>query len=222
MVALNSAPSLQRLYNGYPDLHDKLYAYAQAQGFTGAYEQVSTVVHEIIHIDSAAHQAYSVEGQYYAPYNSPAAWPAYTFREFVSAVNRSRLPSIKNAADNAIYTLYVSRIPSNTLANLADELNAYGQTAAWLCQSTAGPDRVKTRRSLKDTLRVTNAFLTSLNEARRGQYVALYQQQKEARNLLALVSLNALNALHSCGEALEPDEQTELTTLISIATKERS
>lgn len=215
-------PHLNTLYNAYPQFHQTLGQYANSQGFTGPKEHLSTVLHELIHIDSAAKRAYVIHGQTYAPYNQPDAWPAYRFAQFQEALARSPHPGSQSLIATPVYRLYISNIPNNTLASLADELNAYGQTAKWLCQVTPFDrnERTKTLDSLRDMLRITNAYLGILRSSASAQYTTFYAYQKPARNLLALTMLNALDALTFCGQQLNPADQKEIDALTTRAKAE--
>ena len=211
---------LQALFTAYPALLPTLGAYADSQGFRGPYERLSTITHELIHIDSAAHGAYRIHGQSFDPYNAPRAWPAYRFSQFRDAVARTP-PTATAIANTAVFTFYVVNAPDNTLASLADELNAYGQSTHWLCAATpSAEERSKSTQSMRDMLRVTNAFLATLHTEEPSQYAALYARQKPARNLLALTALNALESLTLCGSSLPTQERTELDALILQSKKE--
>lgn len=210
------------LYQAYPQLHQTLGQYADSQGFTGSKERLSTVLHELIHIDSAAKNAYLIYGQTYAPYNQPDAWPAYRFAQFQDALSRNPDPAAQNLIATPVYRLYIGNIPNNTLASLADELNAYGQTTKWLCQVTPFDrnERTKTLESLRDMLRITNAYLAALRSAAPAQYTTFYAHQKPARNLLALTLVNAQNALAFCGQQINPADQREIDALTTRAKAE--
>jgi hypothetical protein len=120
----------------------------------------------------------------------------------------------------------VGNAPNNTLANLADELNAYGQTTDWLCRliSSTRPalpdERANSVQSMRDMLRVTNAYLASMRSEFPSQYAALYTQQKPARNLLALTILNATQSLTLCGGSLSPSDRVELDAITRRAKEE--
>lgn len=210
------------LYRAYPQLHETLGAYAESQGFTSPKERLATVLHELIHIDSAAKNAYLIYGQTYAPYNQPEAWPSFRFAQFQDVLARSHDPHNQSLVATPVYRLYISNIPNNTLASLADELNAYGQTAKWLCQATPFErnERTKTVESLRDMLRITNAYLGTLRSVAPVQYTTFYAYQKPARNLLALTLDNALNALATCGQQLQTSDQKEIEGLTARAKAE--
>lgn len=213
---------LSSLYHAYPQLHKTLSQYANNQGFTGPKEHLSTILHELIHIDSAAKGAYVIHGHTYAPYNQPDAWPAYRFAQFREALSQNIYPDSQRLTATAVYRLYISNIPNNTLASLADELNAYGQTATWLCQATPSDrhERVKTLDSMRDMLYITNAYLSVLRKVTPAQYSAFYVYQKPARNLLALTLVNALDALRICGMQLNSADSDEIGRLIVRAKTE--
>lgn len=213
---------LATLYHSYPQLHETLGAYADSQGFTGPKERLATILHELVHVDSAAKNAYLIQGQTYAPYNQPEAWPAFRFAQFQDALSKSHDPVSQSLVATPVYRLYVINIPNNTLASLADELNAYGQTAKWLCKATPFDrnERSKTLDSLRDMLRITNAYLGILRSVAPAQYTTFYAYQKPARNLLALTADNALSALSVCGQQLQAADRQEVDALTTRAKAE--
>lgn len=220
-------PHLQTLYSAYPNLHTPLGHYADMQGFRAPTERIATILHELIHIDSAARGGYLIHGAAYDPYNQPSAWPAYRFSQFHESATRSQNANAKIATTTLIFRFYVANAPNNTLASLADELNAYGQSVAWLCQSLGAPtspaaldERTKSVQSMRDMLRVTNLFLQTLRTEAPAQYRGLYAQQCPARNLLALTILNAIDSLSSCGSSLAPQDRYELDALTHRAKKD--
>jgi hypothetical protein len=230
-----NAPKLHSLYAAYPSLHQKLGAYADMQGFKGSRERLATIVHELIHVDSAANQAYMILGVGYAPYNEPDAWPLYNFAQFREARERVNITGIRESTSTAVFHLYITNTPSNTLANLADELNAYGQTAPWLCKQNPTPpsysdlsaapqidESRKTVASLRDMLRTTDAYLRVLRAEAPAEYQSLNTHKRQARNLLALTVLNALRGLEICGIQLPPKERYELDALVMRSQKEAS
>lgn len=221
---------LSALYVAYPHLHQTLGTYADSQGFTGPKERLATILHELIHIDSAAKSAYVIHGLAYAPYNAPAAWPRYSFSQFQQVAQHSGSTALLSVAETPVFRLYVGNAPNNTLANLADELNAYSQTTNWLCRTVSpetfqvsqqkGDERSKSVASMRDMLRVTNAYLSTLRTDAPAQYAALYTQQLPARNLLALTIINALHSLAICGGTLPTGDRTELDALTQRAKQE--
>lgn len=215
-------PHLATLYRAYPHLHQPMGQYAENQGFSGPNEKLATILHELIHIDSAAKSAYVIQGQTYAPYNQADQWPAFRFAQYIEATQRQAAqdPSIRALTSTPIYRLYITNIPGNTLANLADELNAYGQTAAWLCSVTPHvTERVRTTDSLNDLVRVTDHYLATLRSSAPNEYQRLMTHQKVARNLLALTLVNATQALTQCGTPLAPGLQ-QVTALTQRAINE--
>lgn len=213
-------PYLQSLFVTYSTLLPTLGSYADTQGFRGSYERKSTVLHELIHIDSATHAAYRIKGQSFDPYNQPLAWPTYRFVQFRESVTASTSFNTQAITNTPVFNLYVANTPNNTLASLADELNAYGQSTDWLCRFAPVDERSKSTHSMRDILRVTNAFLQTLRSAEPNQYSTFYAKQKSARNLLALTIFNALASLSLCGSALPNYDRNELDILVELAKKE--
>lgn len=214
--------NLHSLYTAYPHLHETLGQYAASQGFSGPYERVATILHELIHIDSAVHGSYQIQGVGYAPYNQPSAWPTYRFLQFRDAVSRPKSVDTQEIVNTPIFRLYVANIPNNTLASLADELNAYAQSTNWLCQTVKSNsnERTKSAQSMRDMLRVTNLFLQTLRTEAPTEFVALYRSQRPARNLLALTIINAAESLAMCGMTLQSRDRNELDQIVKIARDE--
>lgn len=227
-----SLPShLSALYVTYPNLHQPLGEYAESQGFRSPRERLATVLHELVHIDSASRGGYLINGATYDPYNTPSAWPTYRLSQFHESALRSTTPTIQSLTNTPVFRLYVGNTPNNTLANLADELNAYSQTTDWLCRTTSDPrivnqqtpltdERANSAQSMRDMLRVVNAYLTTLRVEFPSQYAAFYAQQKPARNLLALTILNAVQSLALCGQSLASPDRAELDAITRRAKEE--
>lgn len=191
-------PHLFNLYHAYPSLHQQLSRYATTQGFTQPHEHLATILHELIHIDSAAHQAFVINGQNFAPYNQPSAWPTYNFSDFRKTRSNNHIAGLQKSTENPIYHQYIINAPQNTLANLADELNAYTQTAQWLCETAPKTEQTKTVNSFTHLYQVTHAYLKALQTDAPAQYQAFLTKQHQARKLLELVLIKARGVLALC------------------------
>lgn len=110
------APPLVNVLHLYSAYRPALEHYAQIQGFIRPYEQLATVIHELIHVDSAAHTGYWINGaEYIRPYvTEKQAWPTIT--------NKDIFPKL---VEGPIANQYARNTPNNTLANCIDEINAY-------------------------------------------------------------------------------------------------
>jgi len=115
-VLKTEAPPLSMLLTTYKHYTSILGGYADVQGFKQPYERLATVVHEMIHIDSAKHGGFWINGnEYLRPYVTDAAyWPRLK--------NQDILPRLSNGP---IANQYARNAPANSLANCIDEINAY-------------------------------------------------------------------------------------------------
>lgn len=109
------SPALNSLYLRSGTYQQMLSHYADTQGFRAPYEHLSTIVHELIHIDSAAHKGFFIDGDYVRPYITDSGWTALSNRE----LDLSHYPA------NPATGVYVRNTPDNRLPNILDELNAY-------------------------------------------------------------------------------------------------
>lgn len=105
---------LYQLYRQYSSYHDVFRRYALTQGFRRPYEQLATVVHEIIHVDSAGNRAFFIDGAYRRPYITDAGWPNVFNKEI-----------LLSPTDGVTALVYLNGTPNNRLPNVLDEINAY-------------------------------------------------------------------------------------------------
>lgn len=222
---IQSLPAhLRTLYHAYPNLHATLGQYADSQGFRRPQERLATIIHELIHIDSASRGAYVVHGLAYDPYGDYTSWPTYRLSDFRDAITRVPGSHHQDLISTPVFRLYVGNAPDNRLANLADELNAYGQTVLWLCERRTIPgvpdESNQSVQSMRDMLRLTNAFLGYLRTSAPSQYAALHGAQRPARNLLALTIISAQAALAQCGLSLPLPDRGELDAITARARAE--
>lgn len=154
------SPALHRLYRQYPDLHSTLARYAEAQGFRLPYERLATVVHELIHIESAARGAYYVFGQYLRPYIADVeAWPKISNREI--AVLAQFPPGFSDTPEGVAVRLYSRDTPDNRLPNVLDEIGAYAQTIGFVAEREPA-SLEKQARNLRGHLRMAEAYVAVL------------------------------------------------------------
>lgn len=199
ITALKAAyPNLARLHQNYPNYHTQLTTYANQQNFTNPIENLATVIHELIHIDSYIHQGYNINSTYYEPYLSPSAWPS---------LNNKDLTAHLSAADNShigvIHTGYLLNTPKNTLANVLDEINAYTQTIPFIC-SNAPQQSARHLQALAGHLALADAYLRILAQAYPHQYQQLATNHK-ARGALETIVSNAYITLNQCYRQGIPD-----------------
>lgn len=187
----SSNPNLYALYQAYSQNHAQLADYAIMQGFQRPTENLATVLHEIIHIDSHAHRGYYIGGAYYAPYLSPNAWPTLN--------NSALLPSL-SAADisslGPIYTQYMPNAPKNTIANELDEINAYAQSIQLIC-ANAPQEAAKHLQALTGHLALLDIYLGTLSASYAPQYHQLVNN-RTSRGALETIVANAYTTLNQC------------------------
>jgi len=185
------SPWLYGLYEAYPQFHGQMALYAAQQGFLEPENVLVTTLHELIHIDSAAHQGYSVAGTYLAPYVSHASWPFLNNADVAAYLS----PSEKSALE-PIYSSYIRQIPQNRLGNVLDEVNAYSQTVPFLCQETPG-QAVAHLHNLVGHLTLVEFYLRTLRERFPAQHEKL-TKNRVSRGALETLVANAYKTLNLC------------------------
>lgn len=190
----SQAPALYTLYQNYSSYQTALGEYANRQGFRAPYENLATVVHEMIHIASAAHRGYYIDGVYYEPYlvrdsGGPPAWPGLSNKE----VYPYMLPDEKGV----IYSVYMPSTPNNHLGNVIDEINAHAHVAAFVCENEPGSG-AKQVRNLTGHLNLQEAYLRVLRLSRQAEYQAL-ARDRESRGAMVSIASKAWDALKRCG-----------------------
>ena len=183
------SPSLYRVYVAYESYHASLGGYARHQGFHGPIEQLGTVVHEIIHLDSFRHQGFFVNGSYYEPYLRAEAWPDLT--------NEKVAPRLLPRERGIVFDLYIRNTPRNHLGNIADEINAYGHVLPFICRHEP-TSTGKQARALIGFLYIVEGYLRTLRTLIPGEYLKL-AASKETRGALILIIERAWAALRQCG-----------------------
>jgi len=193
-ILQHAYPALYSLYQTYPGYHGTFRDYANRQGFQHPVENLATVVHELVHVDSAAHQGFFINGVYYEPYLRRDAWPTLTnsqVQSYLSAPERN----------SAVYQFYVINTPKNNLGNVVDEINAYGHVLPFVCRNEAELSG-KQISSLIGFLNLSEGYLRTLRTLQPVEYQRLVNQ-KEARGVFLLVVQRAWSALRECGVAEE-------------------
>jgi len=187
--ALSEFAHLQKLYQTYPLYRDQLSQYAIRQGFTRPVENLATVVHENIHIDSAAHDGYFVDGIYYEPYLRREAWPHLTN----SQVGAALLSGEKGLISN----VYVRNAPNNHLGNVVDEINAYTHVLPMVCRFEP-ESKGKQITNLTGFLNLAEGYLRTMRTNLPREYARL-SGNREARGAFTLIVQRAWTALRDCG-----------------------
>lgn len=183
------SPELYKLYQRNAGYHAAFALYAQRQGFRGPVEQLATVVHELIHVDSAVHSGFFIGGTFYEPYLRPDAWPALSNAQIAGEMQ----PEEKGN----IYQFYVLASPKNTIANIIDELNAYSQVATFICQNEPSSSD-KQIRNMIGHLNVLEAYLRTLRTKAPDDYKKM-ARNKEAKGAMTTIVSNTRTALGNCG-----------------------
>jgi hypothetical protein len=185
----DQAPELYKLYQRNAAYQPAFAQYAQRQGFRGPVEQLATVVHELIHIESAVHAGFFIGGTYYEPYLRADAWPALS--------NAQVAGEMQPQEKGNIYQFYVLNSPKNTIANVIDELNAYSQVATFICrnEATSGDKQV---RNMIGHLNLLEAYFRTLRSKIPDGYRGL-ARNREARGAVATIVSNTRVALGNCG-----------------------
>ena len=188
------APTLFALYQKHAIYQTALEEYASRQGFRAPYENLATVVHEMIHIASAKHRGYYINGIYYEPYlsrdnASDPAWPALK--------NKDVYPYVLPDEKGVIYSVYMPNTPNNHLGNVVDEINAHAQVAAFVCENEADSG-TKQVRNLMGHLHLQEAYLRVLRLSQLADYRAL-AADRESRGAMVSIAAKAWDALKRCG-----------------------
>ena len=186
---LADQPTLQNLFDRYRAYETSLRKYAQGQGFRGPVEQIATILHEMIHIDSAVHQGYFIDGIYYEPYLNPQNWPTLRNSDIAMYLGPNDRSIISN--------VYVPSTPKNGLGNAIDELNAYSHVIARVCKlepSSAGKQTGNTIGFLK----LIEVYFRVLRANKPDEYTALAKNRLSA-GAIETISQRASKALSDCG-----------------------
>jgi hypothetical protein len=206
-------PALYALYQGYTSYQATLGEYASRQGFRAPFENLATVVHEMVHIASAVHRGYFIDGTYYEPYlareaGAPAPWP--------QLANKEVYPYILPDEKGVIYSVYMPSTPNNHLGNVIDEINAYAHVAGFVCVNE--PDSAaKQIRNLVGHLHLQEAYLRVLRLSRTTDYLTL-ANDRESRGAMVSITTKAWDALRRCGitdNAIPSREMKYFLTLIN-------
>lgn len=183
-------PLLSNLLQKYGNYYQQLTKYASQQGFRRPVENMAVVIHEMIHIDSAIHQGFLVDGVYYEPYLNKAAWPDLTNAQIEPLLTTQERSSV-------VFSLYFRKTPNNNLGNIVDEINAYGQTIGIVCENEP-ESKLKQVTNLISFLHLSEGYLRAMRTGWPAEYVK-FVGQREANGAFTLVVRNAWTALTACG-----------------------
>lgn len=201
---LSPYPSLLALYQAYPAQRATFADYANRQGFREPVEHVATLVHELVHYASAAHQGYFVDGVYYEPYLRADAWPSIT--------NAQVAPALRPQEEGVVSRVYMQNAPTNTLANVVDEINAYGHVLKLVCQKEPG-SAPKQITNLMGFLHLQEAYLRTARVNVPAEYRKV-TANKQTRGAMTLITRRAWKALQECGVPAATIPTAEMTGLL--------
>lgn len=182
-------PVLARLATEYANYQSGFSQYANQQGFRKPYENLATAIHETIHLASAMHAGYFIDGVYYEPYIGAEHWP--------SLRNRDIAPLMQSEEKGIIYSVYMRATPNNNLGNILDEVNAYTHVLGFICRhepESAGRQAV----NLIGHLHVVEAYLRVTRTNRPDEYAKLIGDRLSA-GAITTITTRAWSALLACG-----------------------
>lgn len=187
------SPPLLTLYERHSVLLPTLQRYVVQQGFSEPHEQAAVIAHELIHIESARLGAFWISGQGFDGYLA-SDWPPTVGRDL-------QLTGAEKAQLGVLYESYLLRNPATTLSNVLDELNAYSQTAGFVClHFPAGA--AKQTGPLLGHLALANAFL----KASPPRDLKTTCARTTTKGALALIVGNSYKALSSCNTFSVPNQ----------------
>jgi nitrogen regulatory protein PII-like uncharacterized protein len=194
-------PALYKLYIANQRYVKQLTEYAYIQGFRRPIENLGTVIHEMIHIDSAVHEGFFIDGIYYESGVNPAAWPKLT--------NKDIAPYVAASERELVYRIYVLAVPGNHLGNVVDEINAYSHVLEFICRNerdSAGPQIA----NLMGHLQLQDAYLRILRTMMPTEYQAL-SYSRESRGAIVTITKRAWKAMRACGIASKAISSQEVS-----------
>jgi hypothetical protein len=204
-------PSLYKLYlEGAPYLN-VLDKYAQGQGFRAPIELLATTIHELVHLSSAIHQGYFIDGIYYEPYLNRAAWPSLT--------NQHIARYVTDQERGIIFSVYSRNTPSNHLGNVLDEINAYSAVAGFVCKNEPASG-AKQVRNLIGHLQLQEAYLRTVRHSLPSEYAQLVRS-RESSGAVVTITKNAWSALESCRVHSDQVVRSEALHFIELVERPR-
>ncbi len=161
------------LFNAFDGYHEVFYDYARQNGYSSELAAKVVVLHEILHVDSAAHLAFSTTEGYLGPYVGDEKWPGMDF-EYVAA----RMDGKDRDKVGGLYRKYIKRNPGNSLPNIIDEINVYSQTVSYLKDD---PAYDKYKRYMTEYLYFLDTYLRILRDKQNDAYVGMYEDPRTAK-----------------------------------------
>lgn len=200
----DQAPALHQLYQQYGAYVPAFSAYAEKQRFTKPVVKLATIIHEMVHLASASHQGFYIQGIYYEPYLRRDAWPSLTNKDlgqFSFAHERG-----------GIWTDYVRNTPENHLGNVVDEINAYGHVIEFVCRNEAESADGQYKNAI-GLLHLQEIFLRATRLSRAAEYTRLLQNSESA-GAMQTVTDRAWRALQKCGVRPDRIPDAEITLFL--------
>ena len=202
-------PALYKLYRDHSHYVLPLANYATSQGFRQPYENLATILHEMIHIASAAHDGFFIDGIYYEPYLHPDAWPRLSNAE----IDKYLTPQERTI----ITAIYLPNTPKNNLGNVLDEINAYSHVAKFICDNEP-LSAEKQVRNLLGHLQLQEAYLRVLRTTSPAEYWQL-AVRRESRGAMVTLNARAVQALRACGVGAARIPAAEVGYLLRLSDK---
>lgn len=194
-------PSLYKLYVDSKQYSGPLGDYARQQGFRNPYENLGTVVHEMIHIASAMHVGFFIQGVYYEPYLRNNAWP--------SLKNRDIAPFLYPDEQSVISSVYLPSTPDNSVGNILDEINAYSHVAGFICRNEPQSSK-KQAINLSGHLSLLGAHLRASRTRLPTEYHNLLAM-RESAGAIDTIYRRSIQALAACGVLASRASDSEIT-----------
>lgn len=199
-------PALYKLYLDNSRYARPLADYATRQGFRQPYENVGTVLHEMIHIASAAHDGFFIDGIYYEPYLHRGAWPSLSNADIDKYLTQQERTIIS--------AIYLPNTPNNNLGNVLDEINAYSHVAQFICENEP-LSAEKQVRNLLGHLQLQEAYLRVVRTTSPAEYRQL-AANRQSRGAVVTLNARAVQALRACGVAEKKIPALELGYLLGL------
>lgn len=202
-------PALYKLYRDSSRYARPLADYATRQGFRQPYENLGTVLHEMIHIASAAHDGFFIDGIYYEPYLQCGAWPSLSNAD----IDKYLTPQERTI----ISAIYLPNTPNNNLGNVLDEINAYSHVAQFICDNEP-LSAEKQVRNLLGHLQLQEAYLRVVRTTSPVEYRQL-AASRQSRGAMVTLNARAVQALRACGVGEVRIPAAEVEYLLRLSDK---
>jgi hypothetical protein len=208
-------PMLYRLYEEYKSVVPTLTNYINSQGFKLPVENVAGVAHELIHIASAAHFGYYIEGTYYEPYLNQSKW--------TNIRNADITKNIRSEERSNISELLVRPNPKNGLGSILDEINAYTHVLLFVCRNEPGSTN-KQISNIDGLLKIVEVYLRTIRIEAPNQYINLLND-RESSGAIETIMQRAWLKLRECDTSrnyIYPEATNFVNESVSIKLRKKS